>query len=160
MADESDDPHPAEQFQLAINIVLLPKVFDSDSAGVLPFHLDLVFPKEVNNVTVSDAINEVCRNFHIAQDDVRLFVHDCAGYLVKATERFQTVKGYTNCVHLPCWPHLFAKVPDTVFTNGCLTELKEFQRVTQLLFTRSPYWRTKWVAHQEAAMEKWEKEES
>ena len=35
--------------------------------------------------------------------------------------------------------------------------LEEFQRVSQLLFPRSPYWRTKWVVHQEAAMEKWEK---
>ena len=25
------------------------------------------------------------------------------------------------------------------------------------MFTRSPYWRPKWVVHQEAAMEKWEK---
>ena len=34
--------------------------------------------------------------------------------------------------------------------------LEEFQRVSQLLLSRSPYWRTKWVVHQEAAMEKWE----
>ena len=156
-ADESDDPRTNEEYQLAINVLLLPKEFKSESAGELAFHLDLKFPDEVNAVTVSDAINSVCRDFHVAQSDVRLFVHDSPPYMVAAAERFKSVKGYSNCVHLPCWPHLFAKVPEVVFDSGCLAEVKEFHRLVQLLFARSPYWRTKWYKFQNAAMEQWNK---
>ena len=52
--------------------------------------------------------------------------------MVAAAERFKSVKGYSNCVHLPCWPHLFAKVPEVVFDSGCLAEVKEFHRLVQL----------------------------
>ena len=62
---------------------------------------------------------------------------------------------YTNCVHLPCWPHLFAKVPEAVFDAGVLTEQAEFHRLVQLLFARSPFWRTKWYRYQKAAVKKW-----
>ena len=54
--------------------VLTPKEFNSESAGILPFHLDLVFPDKVDNLTVSDAVNKVC-SFHITQDGVFLCVH-------------------------------------------------------------------------------------
>ena len=42
---------------------------------------------------VSDAIDEVCRSFHITQDDVRLFVHDSAPYLTKGADHFQKKRG-------------------------------------------------------------------
>ena len=132
--DESDDPRPTEGYQLAINVLLLPKVFNSESAGEMAFHLDLKFPGEVNATTVSDAIDAICRDFHVEQSNVRLFVHDSPPYMVADAERFKFAKGYSNCVHLPCWPHLFAKMLEVVFDGACLPELKEFCRLTQLLF--------------------------
>ena len=66
-ADESDDPRTNEEYKLAINVLLLPKEFKSESAGELAFHLDLKFLDEVNAATVSDAIDGVCRDFHVAQ---------------------------------------------------------------------------------------------
>ena len=63
-------------------MLLLPKVFKSESAGELAFHLDLKFPDEVNAVTV-------CRDFHVEQSDVRLFVHDSAAYMVAAAGRLK-----------------------------------------------------------------------
>ena len=100
-ADESNDPRPTEEYQLAINVSLLPKVFKSESAGKLAFHQDLKFRDEVNATTVSDAIDAICRDFHVEQSDVRLFVHDSPPYMVAAAERFQSAKGDSNCVHLP-----------------------------------------------------------
>ena len=44
-ADESDDPRTNEEYQLAINVLLLPKEFKSESAGELAFHLDLKSPR-------------------------------------------------------------------------------------------------------------------
>ena len=44
-----------------------------------------------------------------------------------------------------------------VLDSAYLPELKEFHRLIQLLFTRSPYWRTKWCKFQTAAMENWTK---
>ena len=156
-AAESDDPWPTEEYQLAINVLLLPKVFKSESAGELAFHLDLKFPDEVDATTVSDAIDAVCRDFYVEQSNIRLFVHDTPPYMVAAAERFKSAKGYSNCVHLPCWPHLFAKVPEVVLDGAYLPELKEFHRLIQLLFARLPYWRTKWCKFQSAAMENWTK---
>ena len=108
-------------------------------------------------MTVSDAIDNVCRDFHVAQSDVHLFIHDSPPYMVAAAEQFKSVKGYSNCVHLPCGPLLFAKVPEVAFDSGCLAEVKEFHRLVQLLFARSPYWRMKWCKFQNAAMEQWNK---
>ena len=55
-----------------------------------------------------------------------LFVHDSPPYMSAAAERFIKDNGYINCVHLPCWPHLFAKVPEAVFDASVLTEQAEF----------------------------------
>ena len=133
-ANESNDPRPIEEYQLVINVLLFLKVFKSESAGELAFHLDLKFLNEVNATAVSDAIDAVRRDFHVEQSDVRLFVHDSPPYMVAAVERFKSAKGYSNCVHLPCWPHLLAKVPKVAFDGAYLPELKEFHRLIQLLF--------------------------
>ena len=68
------------------------------------------------------------------QSDVRLFVHDSPPYIVAA-----------------------AKVREVVFDGAYLLELKEFHRLIQLLFARSPFWRTKLCKFQAAAMENWTK---
>ena len=119
---------------MAINVLLFPKVFKSESVGKLALHQDLKFLDEVNAVTVSDAIGAVCRDFHVEQADVRLFVYHSATCMVAVAERYEIAKGYSNCVHLPCWPHLLAKVPEGLFDSGCPTELKEFHRLVHLLF--------------------------
>lgn len=134
-ADETDDPRPTVDYQLGVGVVLVPKEF-SESAGPLAFHLDLCFPEEVNNITVSDSIDEVFRNFHVHPEDVRLFVHDSAGYMGKSAVRLRDQKGYTNLVHLPCWAHLIALVPQAVFDSGHLKDAGEFNRLVQLLFAR------------------------
>ena len=154
-ADETNDPRPTVDYQLGIGVLLVPKE-DTESVGILSFHLDLQFPTEVNNVTVSDAIDEVLRSFHVHVDDVCLFVHDSAAYMGKAADRLLAEKGYTNLVHLPCWAHLIAPIPQAVFDSGCLKELKEFNRLAQLLFARSLYWRTKWLQFQQNEMKVWE----
>ena len=77
--------------------------------------------------------------------------------MVAAAERFKCAKGYSNGVHLPCWPQLFANVSEVVFDGAYLPELKEFLHLIQFLFARSPYWRTKWCKFQAAAMENWTK---
>jgi len=152
-ADESDDPRPSEQYQVAINLMLIPK--DVGDQSVQAFHLDLVFPDEVNNVTMSDAIDSVLRVYHVNCEDLRLFVHDSAPYMNPSAERLKSDKGYMNLVHLPCWPHLISLVPGAVFDSGILVEITELTRLVALLFARSPFWRTKWVAWQEKEMAKW-----
>ena len=134
-ADETDDPRPTVDYQLGVGVVLVPKEF-SESAGPLAFHLDLCFPEEVNNITVSDSIDEVFRNFHVHPKDVRLFVHGSARYTGKFAVRLRDQKGYTNLVHLPCWAHLIALVPQAVFDSGHLKDAGEFNRLVQLLFAR------------------------
>ena len=138
-------------------MLLLPQGFKQESTGELAPHLDLKFRDEVNAVTVSDAIDAVHWNFHVEQLDACLFVHDSPQYMVAAAERFKPLKDHSNCLHLPCWPHLFAKVPKVVFDGGCLSELKEFHCLVQLLFVLSLYWCTKWCKFQTAAVENWEK---
>ena len=53
--------------KLSICTALLPKDFTSESAGIVPLPLDLVFLEECDTVTVSDAIGTVRRDFHSAQ---------------------------------------------------------------------------------------------
>ena len=60
--DECDDSRPIEEYQLAINVLLLPKVFKLESARELAFHLHLNFRDEVNVVAVRDAIDAICRD--------------------------------------------------------------------------------------------------
>ena len=64
-----------------------------------------------------------------------------------------TQKGYSNMVHVPCWAHLLNKVGEVLFDNKLLPELAEYLRLTKLIFSRSPYWRTQWVKHQQEALE-------
>ena len=78
-------------------MLLVPKEINFESAGFLPFHLDLKFPDEVNHVTASECLDEVCCSFHIELADVRLFVHDSQPYMSAAAERFIKDKGYINC---------------------------------------------------------------
>ena len=58
-ADETSYFSPSTEYQLSVYTVLLPTGFHYESAGVLPLHLDLGFPDEINNVTVFDAVDEV-----------------------------------------------------------------------------------------------------
>jgi hypothetical protein len=51
---------------------------------VLGFHLDLVFPDEVNGETVSASIDKVCRDVHVAQSDFRFLLHKAATYMTNA----------------------------------------------------------------------------
>ena len=46
VADESHNFRPSTGYQLFVRIVLLPKECYSESAGILPFHFDLVFSDE------------------------------------------------------------------------------------------------------------------
>ena len=69
---------------------------------MLGFHLDLVFPDEVNGKTVCASIDKKCHDFHVAQSDVRLFVHDAATCMTNAIEWLENEKGYTKCVHIAC----------------------------------------------------------
>ena len=86
-ADESEVLRTNKEYQLASNVLLVPKVFLLESARDLAFHLDLKFPDDVNAVTVSDALDSVRRDFHVDQSDVRLFVRDSPPYMVLAAER-------------------------------------------------------------------------
>ena len=94
--DDYDDPQHTEEYRLAINVLLLPKIFKWESTGGLAFHLDLKFRDEVNVVTVSDAIAAVCQDFHVEQSDVRLFVHDSAPNMIAAAKCFKIAKGHSK----------------------------------------------------------------
>ena len=103
-ADKTDDSRHSTEYSVCI--LFIPKRLNFESAGILHFYLYLGFPDEVQScvtvlpvltlsrpipvlVTVSDAVAEVCRSFHIIQGAVRVFAHDSAPYMTTAAERLQ-----------------------------------------------------------------------
>lgn len=119
----------------------------------------------------SNCFHQVLREFCVKPEDVLYFMHDSASYMAPAATRMRTDKGYNNLVSSPCWAHILSKVGDVIMDGNCLPELAEYLRLSHLIFARlhyvmrhascypsnlacrSPWWRTKWVQHQQAAAE-------
>ena len=57
-ADETDDPRPSNAYIVTVEVQLLPKEITEDYC-VKTFHLQLEFPTEVNNETLSTTIDKV-----------------------------------------------------------------------------------------------------
>ena len=108
---------------------------------------------------------------HIQPKDVLYFIHDSASYMAPAARRLRDVLGYKHMVDVPCWGHILNLVGSTVFDQNLLPAFSEYIRLTRsvivmqlcalsfilftrLLFSRSPYWRTKWIQHQKDGVEK------
>ena len=94
---------------------------------------------------------QVLRSFNIQRADVHYFVHNSASYMGPAAERMHSVLGYKNLVHVPCWAHLLDKIGRVVFDGHHLPELVQYLTLTRKLFSRSPFWRRKWIEHQQGA---------
>ena len=94
---------------------------------------------------------QVLRSFNIQRADVHYFVHDSASYMGPAAERMRSVLMYKNLVHVPCWAHLLDKIGRVVFDGHHLPELVQYLTLTRKLFSRSPFWRRKWIEHQQGA---------
>ena len=106
---------------------------------------------------------QALRELSIKPNDVIFFCHDSASYMAPAAECLQKVFGYSNLVHGPCWAHLLNILGNLVFDQKLLKTTDKYLWLTRykshlcwlyflfcdrLVFSRSPYWRTKWIEHQ------------
>ena len=142
--DETDDPRPSNDYIVTVEVNLILKIQGPDAdTQVQSYHLQLEVP------SLSIVHVQVLRAFYIQPLDVHYFIHDSAPYMGPTAERMRTIFGYLNMIDVPCWAHLLNKVGEVVFDGQLLPELSEYLRLTRLVFARSPFWRKRWVEHQQ-----------
>ena len=99
------------------------------------FLIDTVFLEKCDNSTVSQAVIKSLTDFGIDFDQVRAFISDSAGYMIKA---FRDVlsKLFTRAEHVTCWAHILHLVGEA-FRNS-FSEVDDMVSLMKKLLSKSP----------------------
>lgn len=126
VTDEAND----SQDRSCLHILFIPGI-KTPQASLTAYLAEVVYLKQVNGVTVSQAILTCLANFGISYDDVSAVVTDNASYMLKAFEKMEPV--LPNAIHCTCNAHIINLVGEAWQKN--FKSVNRFVALFKSIFT-------------------------